>query len=120
MGLFASLVFNNGSAHTFVFQGQMPDSKAIVGKYIEPAASIELASQIQVKHDVSSKSVKRSLLQRRVMVAGTDGVLYPVTVNFTVTYAPKHANQAVIDQTKMVGACLADTTFHANFAAQLI
>lgn len=115
MGLFNSLNFNNGTAHTFVERGQIPDPKAIVREYIEPAAASAAASKITVKHDIASKTVKRSLLQRKVMIAGSDGVLYPITVNFTVTYNPKHAAADVVLEQKLLAAAVADTTFHANF-----
>ena len=115
MGLFNSLTFNNGTAHIFVERGQIPDSKAIVREYIEPAAASAAASKITVKHDIASKTVKRSLLQRRVMLAGSDGVLYPVTINFTATYNPKHAAADIVLEQKLLAAAIADTTFHANF-----
>lgn len=115
MGLFTSLTFNNGTAHTFVERGQIPDSKAIVREYIEPAAVSSAASKVIVKHDIASKTVKRSLLQRKVMIAGSDGILYPITVNFTVTYNPKHAAADVVLEQKLLAAAVADTTFHANF-----
>lgn len=115
MGLFNALIFNNGVAHTFVDRGQLPDSKAIVREYIEPAAPTSSASKITVKHDIASKTVKRSLLQRKVLIAGSDGILYPITVNFTTTYNPKHAAADVILEQKLLAAAIADTTFHANF-----
>ena len=119
MGLFTSLTFNNGTAHTFVERGQIPDSKSIVREYIEPAASSAAQSKLTVKHDITSKTVKRSLLQRRVMVAGSDGVLYPITVNFTVTFNPKHAAADVVLEQKLLTAATSDTTFHANFVQGL-
>lgn len=119
MGLFTSLVFNNGTAHTFVERGQIPDPKAIVREYIEPAAVSAAQSKLTVKHDITSKTVKRSLLQRRIMVAGNDGVLYPITVNFTTTFNPKHAAADVVLEQKMLAAAVADTTFHANFVQGL-
>lgn len=115
MGLFTSLVFNNGAAHTFIDRGQLPDSKAIVREYIEPAAAQASQSKITVKHDVASKTVKRSLLQRRVLIAGSDGVLYPITINFTATFNPKHAAADVVLEQKLVAAAIADASFHANF-----
>lgn len=115
MGLFTSTVFNNGTAHTFVERGQIPDTKAIVREYIEPAAASIAASKIIVKHDISSKTVKRSLLQRKVNVAGSDGVYYPITVNFTTTCNPKHAAADVVLEQKLLAAAVADATFHANF-----
>lgn len=120
MGLFTSLIFNNGADHTFVFRGQMPDDKSIVGQYIEPAASADSDSKIIVKHDVVSKTAKRSLLQRKVLVAGTDGVLYPITVNLTAVFNPKHTAANVTDQLKLVGDCMVDTSFYANFPIGLI
>lgn len=115
MGLFSSLVFNNGTAHTFVERGQMPSTKGIVREYIEPAALSSAQSKLTVKHDTTSATVQRSLLQRTVNVAGSDGVLYPVTVNFTVTFNKKHAAADVVLEQKLLAAAVADTTFHANF-----
>ena len=117
MGLFTSLVFNNGTNHTFVDIGQLPDPKAIVRKYVESGVNQSLKSVFLVKHDVSSKTVRRSLLQRTMMVAGSDGVLYPITVNFTVTCNQKHADSDVVLQQKLLASAVADVSFHANFAA---
>ena len=115
MGLFNSLVFNNGSAHTFVERGQLPSTKGVTREYIEPAASAASQTKITVKHDLTSKTVRRSLLQHTIMVAGSDGVLYPITVNFTSTYNTKHPAADVILAQKLLAAAVADTTFHANF-----
>lgn len=115
MGLFTSLVFNNGTPHTFVERGQLPSSNGVVREYIEPAAASAAQSKLTVKHDLSSKSISRSLLQRTVQVAGSDGVYYPVTVNFTVTYNKKHAAADVVLEQKLLAAAVADATFHANF-----
>lgn len=120
MGLFTALVFNDGVAHTFVFRGQMPDPRSIVGEYIEPTATIESQSKIRIKHDVTSKTLKRSLLQSQRWVATSAGVLRPITCNTTVIYDPLHAAASVIAQSKLNGACMADASFHANFAAGLI
>ena len=115
MGLFTSLTFNNGSAHTFVERGQLPATKGVIREYIEPAAASAAQSKLTVKHDLGSKTTRRSLLQRTVMVAGSDGVLYPITVNFTATYSTKHAAADVVLEQKLLAAAVADTTFHANF-----
>lgn len=114
-GLFSSTTFNNGVAHAFVERGQMPDPKSIVREYIEPAAPAASMSKLTVKHDLNVTKVKRSLLQRRVLVAGSDGVLAPITVNFTVTASPKHAAADIILEILMVKAAISDTTFNANF-----
>lgn len=119
MGLFTSLVFNNGVAHTFTERGQIPDAKAIVREYIELAAAQSAASKITIKQDTFSKMVRRALAQRRVMIAGSDGVLYPITVNFTSTFNPKHAIADVVLEQKLLAAAVADATFHANFAQGL-
>lgn len=115
MGLFTSLVFNNGTAHTFVDRGQLPSLKGIVREYIEPAASSASQSKITIKHDIGKKTTKRSLAQRTVMVAGSDGILYPITVNFTTTCNVKHAAADVVLEQKLLTAACADATFHANF-----
>jgi hypothetical protein len=115
MGLFTSLVFNNGTAHTFVEKGQIPSSSSIVREYIEPAAAQAARSKLTVKHDLASKTVNRSLLQRTVNVVGSDGVLYPITVNFTVTFNKLHNAADVVLEQKLLAAAVADTTFHANF-----
>lgn len=118
-GLFNALVFNNGTAHTFVDRGQIPNAKAIERQYIEPAAPASAECKLTVKHDMSSKSVKRSLLQHTIKVAGSDGVLYPITVNLSAAYNPKHAAADVTAAIKMVKAAAADTTFDANFVLGL-
>lgn len=119
MGLFSSLVFNNGTDHTFIEVGQIPDPKSIVRKYIESGVSQAIKSILLVKHDLTSKYLKRSLLQRSVLVAGSDGVLYPITVNFTTTFNQLHADADVILQQKLLAAAVANSTFHANFVAGL-
>lgn len=115
MGLFTSLVFNNGTAHTFVERGQLPSPKGIIREYIEPAALAATQSKFLVKHDFSSATIVRSLLQRSALVLGSDGIYYPVTVNFTTTYNKKHVAADVVLEQKLLAAATADTTFHANF-----
>lgn len=115
MGLFTSLVFNNGTAHTFVERGQIPSTKGIVREYIEPAAIAAADSKLTVKHDLASKTTRRSLLQRTVNVLCSDGAYRPVTVNFTVTYNALHTAADVVLEQKLLAAAVADTTFHANF-----
>lgn len=119
MGLFTATVFNNGTAHTFTDRGQIPDPKAIVREYIETAAAQSAASKFLVKHDLNVTKVRRSLLQRRVMIAGTDGVLYPVTVNYTVACNPKHNSSDIILEMLMMKAAISDATFNANFVLGL-
>lgn len=115
MGLFTSTVFNNGTAHTFVERGQIPDAKSIIREYIEPAAAQSAQSKIKVYHDLNTANRVRSLLQRTVYLADSAGILKLVTVNFTVTCAPTHVAADVILEQKLLAAAIADTTFHANF-----
>lgn len=120
MALFTSLVLNNGSDHTYVWRGQLPDTKALVGSYIEPAASADAQSMIAVKHDVSSKTVRRSLLQIKILEAGSDGVLHPITINLTAMANPKHTAVQVQNRLKLIKAALNDAGFIANFSNGLI
>lgn len=119
MAIFSSLVFNNGTAHTFIERGQIPNSKAIVREYIEPAAAAAAQSKMTIKQDLASTTVKRALLQRKVMVAGSDGVLYPITVNFTATFNPKHAVADVVLEQKLLVAAAQDPSFYVGFAQGL-
>lgn len=118
-GLFTSLTFNNGTAHVFVSKGQVPTQGAIVTEYIEPAASLGEKSKITVKHDLKSKAIDRHLLQRTVELVCSDGVVRPITVNFTVTHSKLHTSADIVLQEKMIAACLADSTFYTNFVLGL-
>lgn len=120
MGLFSTLVFNNGSDHTFVEQGQiLSPNNQIVRRYIEPAAATELQSVLTVKHDMSSKTVQRGLLQRTCMLLGADGKYYPYTSNFTSIFNKQCTEAAVVLEQKLLAACIANSTFHANFVKGL-
>lgn len=115
-GLFTSLVFNNGSDHTFVERGQLISSpNVIVRQYIEPSASTEAESIIIVKQDFASKNMRRALLQRKVMLLGVDGIYYPYTSNFTSIFNPKITEAAAVLEQKLLADAIADPTFHANF-----
>lgn len=118
-GLFTSTVFNNGADHTFISKGQIPSEGSIVTKYIEPAASLADKSELTVKHDLKSTTVDRHLLQRTVQRVCGDGVVRPITVNFTVAHSKLHASADIINEQKLVADCLADTSFYANFVLGL-
>lgn len=119
MGLFTSLVFNNGTAHTFVEQGQFAQDKGILRRYIEPAAPGEIQSLLTIKHDLSSKTIQRGLAQRTCMIMGTDGKYYPYTANFTSIFNKLCAESAVVLEQKLLAAAIADASFHANFVKGL-
>lgn len=120
MGLFTSNVFNNGTAHTMIFVGQVPDTKSIVGKYVEPASLSAAQVQLLTKQDISSAKVKRSLLQYKIWALNSEAIYEPITVNYTTVRSKKHADADVILAQKFIGACLADASFHANFALGLV
>lgn len=123
MGLFTNpVVLNDGVADkTFSFRAQLPDKKAVVGEWIETAASLADESKIIVKHDTSSPTARRRLLQRTINVLLADGVTRkPVTCNLTVTYHPSHAEAEVAKTVKIIADSVAEATFVANFLRGLI
>lgn len=115
MGLFTSLVFNNGVAHTFVDQGQFTLPEGILRRYIEPASASESKSLITIKQDFSSKTIRRALIQRTCMLLGADGKYYPYTANFTSIWSQMCSEALVVAEQKIIPAACADATFHANF-----
>ena len=123
MALFTNPVaLNDGVADkTFSFRAQLPDKKAVVGEWIETAASIAEESKLVVKHDASSPTVRRRLLQRSINVLLADGVTRkPVTCNLTVTYHPSHAEADVAKAMKIVADGVAEAGFTTNFLRGLI
>lgn len=120
MGLFTNPVtLNDGVAdHIFIFRGQLPDTKSIVTQYIETAA-IAAGSKLTVKQDVSSKTVKRGLVQHTVNIAGTDAIQHPITVNLTVMCHPTHNAVDVEKRVKLLVDACAEAGFYANFVAGL-
>lgn len=123
MGLFTNpVVLNDGVADkSFSFRAQLPDKKAVVGEWIEVAAPLADESKIIVKHDASSPTVRRRLLQRTINVLLADGVTRkPVTCNLTVTYHPSHNEADVAKSVKITADAIAEVTFIANFLRGLI
>lgn len=123
MGLFTNPVaLNDGVADkTFSFRAQLPDKKAVVGEWIEAAAPLADESKLIIKHDVSSPTVRRRLLQRSVTVLLADGITRkPVTCNLTVTYHPSHAEADVAKAMKLIADGVAEAGFTTNFLRGLI
>lgn len=123
MGLFTNpVVLNDGVADkTFSFRAQLPDKKAVVGEWIETAAPLADESKIIVKHDATSPTVRRRLLQRTTNVLLADGITRKsVTCNLTVTYHPSHAEADVAKTVKIIADSVAEPTFVANFLRGLI
>jgi hypothetical protein len=121
MGLFTNpVVLNNGTARSFEYVGQTLDQKAMVGNYIESAAGAEIASKLVSRHEISTKTYQRSLLQRTVMCANTAGILKPITVNLSAAYDKLHESADVALELRLMAAVLAATNFDANFIKKLI
>lgn len=119
MSLFSNPVtLNNGADHIFTFRSQVLDSTAknsIVGEWAEDAAPLVDDSKIVVKHDSSSQTVRRRLLQRKVNKTTTTRGYRPITVNITVAYDVEHTTAQVEAELLLVKDVLAEATFAANF-----
>lgn len=88
---------NDGTAdHIYEYQGQIPDPKALVGRYFEPGAPVGSVSRINVKSDITSPTIERKLIQFTSKVADSNGDLKQVTWNLTVVYAKTHAVAHVV------------------------
>lgn len=121
MSLFTSPVtLNNGTDHVFQFRAQLMDKKAVVGEWVEPAADLASESRIIVKHDSSSATVRRRLLQRKVNRATTNRGLRPITVNLTVAYDVEHTSAQVDAEILLVKDALAEAGFVVNFLNGLV
>lgn len=121
MALFTNPVtLNNGTDHSFQFRAQLPDKTAVVGEWVEPAAPIADESKIVVKHNASSPTVRRRLLQRSVKRATTTRGLRPITVNLTVAYDVEHTSAQIDAEILLVKDALAEAGFVVNFLNGLI
>lgn len=117
------VVLNNGADHTFIFRSQIYDSsskKAIIGEWIEQAAPIADESKITVKHDSSSATVRRRLVQRKVNRTTPTRGMRPITVNVTVAYDVEHTDAFVEAEIALVKDMFAEATFAANLLDGLI
>jgi len=116
MPLFTNPVtLNNGADHIFAFKSQIPDNRAIVGLWVEPAAPLADASQIIIKHDETSATVRRRLLQRKVLRTTTSRGLRPITVNLTVAYDVEHTLANIEAEILLVKDALVEANFYSNF-----
>lgn len=119
MPIFSNPVtLNNGADHIFSFRNQIYDTtakRAIIGEWIEKAAPLADDSRIVVKHDTSSPTVRRRLVQRKVNRATTTRGLRPITINLTVAYDVEHTDAFVEAELALVKDIFAEATFAANF-----
>lgn len=115
------VVLNDGAAdHSFTFRAQIPDKKSIVGEWVEPASTLSEDSKLTVKHDASSPTIKRRLVQRTKKVAINDGSLKLLTVNLTVTHHPEHTSAEITKQIVLLKDALNESTFVQNFLMGLV
>lgn len=121
MGLFTNpVVLNDGVGdRTFSFRAQQPDSKSLVGDYIEDAAAISAESLLVVKHDLKS-TAPRHLVQTTILAvpaAGEAGVYERITINSTVTAHKLFTVAEITPQFVLHQDALGEASFIANFLA---
>lgn len=114
------VTLNNGVDHIFTFRGQITDKKAMIGEWIESAAPLADQSTITSKHDHSSLTVRRRLLQRKVNRATTTRGLRPITINLTAAYDVEHTAAQVEAEILLVKDALAEAGFVVSFLNGLI
>lgn len=111
------ITLNNGADHVFSYRSQIMDSsakKAIIGEWVENAAPLADESKIVVKHDSSSATVRRRLVQRKVNRTTVTRGARPITVNLTIAYDVEHTNAQVEAEIALMKDILAEATFAAN------
>jgi hypothetical protein len=120
MSLFTDPVtLNDGSSdHIFNTRNQITGLKS--GQFgrvwIESAAAAAVASLVTVKHDESSATLRRRLVQYKYNATITDGVTYkPITANFSVIAHPEHTDAQVTVACGVIEAALAVAGFAAAF-----
>lgn len=120
--LFATnpVTINDGAAHIMSFQAQLPDPKSTIGQWVETAAEPSAESKIVIKHDTTSATVRRRMIQRRVNKTTTTRGLRPITVNLTVAYDVEHTTADITDAIDFVEAILAASGVKANLIAGMI
>jgi hypothetical protein len=85
-------------------------------KWIESAAALAVASEMNVKHDESSSTVRRRLLQYKYNALITDGVTYkPITANVSLAHHPEHTDAQLTVALGVIRAALAVVGFDAKF-----
>jgi hypothetical protein len=117
MSLFTNpVVLNDGVGdRTFNFRGQDTSAREMVGLWVEPAADLAEQSKLVVKHDESSSTLIRRLVQFKVHKPLADGVTYKmITVNFTVAYHPEHDEADVLAAIALSGDAQAESGFASS------
>ena len=116
MGIFTyPVTINDGTARSFEFVGQTSDMNSMSGLWIETAATLAEKSQLLLKHDTKSKTVRRSLLKGSIEKANAVGIMKPIVVNFTVAYAPLAVQADVEMMIKRVAFAASIAGFSTGF-----
>jgi hypothetical protein len=121
MSLFTSpvtLADSTPADHIFNIRNDLTNLKANqFGRvWIESAAAAAVASFMTVKHDESSPSIRRRLLQYKYNALLPDGVTYkPITANFSVICNPEHTDAQVEVAVSIIEAALGVAGFVAAF-----
>jgi hypothetical protein len=120
MSLFSDpITLNDGSAdHIFAKRNDLTGMKA--GSYgslwIESAAAQAVSSKMTVKHDESSATVRRRLLQYKYNATIADDETYkPITVNLSLANHPEHTDAQVTVALGVIRDALAEAGFDAAF-----
>lgn len=124
MGLFTDpMTINDGVGdRIFSFRAQQPDTKSVVGDYIEDAAAIAAQSLIVVKHD-TKPTAPRHLVQRTIHIvpaANGDSELKRVTLNFTLTCDKEFTVAEVTPEFELFLDALGETSFLSGLMSSKI
>jgi len=120
MSLFASPVTLNDGTDDHIFNTRNELTNLKSGQFgrvwIESAAAASVASLITVKHDESSSSLRRRLLQYKYNALIADGVtLKPITTNLSVVGHPEHTDAQIEVALMIIKAALGVAGFAAAF-----
>lgn len=87
MGLFTDTQVITADAidHTFSKRGQIPNPKALVSEYFEPA-DIANDSKITAKYENSNSPAQRSVLSSSKLILNSKSEKKKVTINTSVAY----------------------------------
>jgi len=102
--------------HTFSYDHQILDPKAIVGQWIEDTGTAQEESKAVIKH-TENGTLNRRLLQRSVKLDPlvTGGERRRVTLNLTATYEDDVTSAEVEHEGKVLLALASEATFWAAF-----
>lgn len=120
MSLFTDPVTLNDGTDDHIYSKRNDITGMKAGSYgslwIEAAAAQAVAMFLTTKHDESSASVRRRLLQCKYNATIVDGVTYkPITHNYSVAHHPEHTDAQILVGQGVIKAALAIAGFNASF-----